>query len=133
MVLFCALGLACPNPGFRLNSKAFSQFHSNRKRSRLAPRRSRRLDSKSGERAKARDCFQRKRERKMADAPSERVGGQKASYAVDVQAGKTYYWCSCGSSANQSFCYGSHKGTGLATLAHTAAKDEKLWFCGCKA
>ena len=26
----------------------------------------------------------------------------------------TYYWCACGASANQPFCDGSHKGSGLA-------------------
>ena len=66
----------------------------------------------------------------MAESP---IVAQKAPYGIDVEAGKTYYWCSCGRSAKQPFCDGSHKGTGLAPLQHTAAKDEKLWFCGCKA
>ena len=61
------------------------------------------------------------------------IVAQKSPYGVDVEAGKTYYWCACGRSAKQPFCDGSHKGTGLAPLAHTAAQSEKLWFCGCKA
>lgn len=69
----------------------------------------------------------------MAESPTMPIVAQKAPYAVDVEAGKTYYWCSCGRSSKQPFCDGSHKGTGLTPLAHTAAKDEKLWFCGCKA
>ena len=60
------------------------------------------------------------------------VVAQKAPYGVDVEAGKTYYWCSCGRSAKQPFCDGSHKGTGLVPLAHTAAEAGKLFFCGCK-
>ena len=66
----------------------------------------------------------------MADAPKI---AQKAPYPVEVAEGKTYFWCSCGRSAKQPFCDGSHKGTGLEPLRHTAEKDGKLFFCGCKA
>jgi len=34
---------------------------------------------------------------------------QKAPYAVAVESGKSYYWCSCGQSKNQPFCDGSHQ------------------------
>jgi CDGSH-type Zn-finger protein len=57
---------------------------------------------------------------------------QKAPYGVDVEAGRTYYWCACGLSRKQPFCDGSHKGSGLTPLAWTAEKDGKTWFCGCK-
>lgn len=57
---------------------------------------------------------------------------QKAPYPVDVQAGKTYYWCSCGLSKNQPMCDGSHKGTGFAPMPYTADKDGTIYFCGCK-
>lgn len=57
---------------------------------------------------------------------------QKAPYPTEVEAGKTYFWCACGRSANQPFCDGSHKGTGLAPIKHTAEKDGKVFFCGCK-
>ena len=33
--------------------------------------------------------------------------------AVEVEKDKSYYWCSCGKSAKQPFCDGSHKGTDL--------------------
>ena len=39
------------------------------------------------------------------------VVAQKAPYMVEVEEGKTYFWCSCGQSDNQPFCDGSHKGT----------------------
>lgn len=58
---------------------------------------------------------------------------QKAPYVVDVEEGKTYYWCSCGLSAKQPFCDGSHKGSGLSPLPHTADKTGQVAFCGCKA
>lgn len=57
---------------------------------------------------------------------------QKAPYPVEVEAGKSYFWCACGMSTNQPFCDGSHKGTDMAPVKHTAEKDGKLFFCGCK-
>ena len=35
------------------------------------------------------------------------------SYAIPLEPGKTYYWCSCGKSKGQTFCDESHVGTGL--------------------
>ena len=57
---------------------------------------------------------------------------QKAPYPVEVESGKTYFWCSCGKSANQPFCDGSHKGSDFSPVKHTAEKDGKVFFCGCK-
>ena len=61
------------------------------------------------------------------------VVAQKAPYPVDVEAGKTYWWCACGLSKKQPFCDGSHTGTGLTPLAYEATESKTLWFCGCKA
>ena len=58
---------------------------------------------------------------------------QKAPYAKDLEAGKTYYWCACGRSANQPFCDGKHKDFGLAPLAFTAEESGPAYLCGCKA
>jgi CDGSH iron-sulfur domain-containing protein 3 len=63
---------------------------------------------------------------------SESVIAQKAPYVVDVEEGKTYYWCSCGRSQKQPFCDGSHKETSMQPLAFTAEKTEKVYLCGCK-
>jgi CDGSH-type Zn-finger protein len=57
---------------------------------------------------------------------------QKAPYPVEVTAGKSYFWCACGKSANQPFCDGSHKDTGFAPVKFTAEEDRKVFFCGCK-
>ena len=38
---------------------------------------------------------------------------QKSPYAVAVESGKTYYWCSCGKSKSQPFCDGAHNGCGF--------------------
>ena len=58
---------------------------------------------------------------------------QKAPYPVEVEAGKSYFWCSCGKSSKQPFCDGSHKDTDFSPLKYTAEKDGKVFFCGCKA
>ncbi|MEY4684420.1 MAG: hypothetical protein RLZ25_879 [Pseudomonadota bacterium] len=57
---------------------------------------------------------------------------QNAPYVVEVQTGKSYWWCSCGMSKSQPFCDGSHKGSEFSPLEFKAQKDEKIWFCGCK-
>lgn len=57
---------------------------------------------------------------------------QTSPYRIDVEAGKTYWWCACGKSATQPFCDGSHKGSGLAPLKYDASASGKVWFCACK-
>ena len=66
----------------------------------------------------------------MTDLPKV---AQTAPYPVEVTAGKSYFWCACGLSANQPFCDGSHKDTGLSPMKYTADGDKKVFFCGCKA
>jgi CDGSH-type Zn-finger protein len=52
---------------------------------------------------------------------------------VEVEAGKSYWWCSCGQSSKQPFCDGSHKGSGFTPLKFEATEAKKLYFCACKA
>ena len=47
---------------------------------------------------------------------SEPVIAQKAPIPVEVEAGKDYWWCSCGYSSTQPFCDGSHKGKGFSPV-----------------
>ena len=54
-------------------------------------------------------------------------------YATEVEAGKTYYWCSCGKSSKQPLCDGSHHGTEFTPMAYKADATRKVFFCGCKA
>ena len=56
----------------------------------------------------------------------------KAPIAVDVEAGKAYWWCDCGQSKKQPFCDGSHKGSSFSPLQYKPEKTGKLWFCACK-
>lgn len=57
---------------------------------------------------------------------------QASPIPVTVEAGKTYYWCSCGESKNQPFCDGAHKGTEFTPVPYTAQKDGPVYFCACK-
>ncbi len=51
---------------------------------------------------------------------------------VEVEEGKTYFWCACGRSKNQPLCDGSHKDTAFTPLAYKAEKSGTLFFCQCK-
>jgi len=57
--------------------------------------------------------------------------GQKKPYVVEVESGKTYHWCACGSSKKRPYCDGSHKGTAFAPVAYVAAQTGKLGICAC--
>ena len=69
----------------------------------------------------------------MEGTHDEPVVAQKAPYAKELEAAKTYYWCACGRSANQPFCDGKHKDTGLAPVAFIPEKGGTAYLCGCKA
>lgn len=53
-------------------------------------------------------------------------------YAMDVEAGKNYFWCACGKSKKQPLCDGSHMGTDFTPVIYTATESTKIFFCGCK-
>lgn len=65
-------------------------------------------------------------------AMAEPVVAQKSPFAVDVQAGRSYWWCACGRSRNQPFCDGSHKGSEFSPIEFKADAAQKVFFCGCK-
>ena len=52
--------------------------------------------------------------------------------AVDVEQGKAYFWCACGLSSKQPFCYGSHKGSEFSPIKYEATATKKVFFCACK-
>ena len=62
------------------------------------------------------------------------VRASDTPFAIAVEAGKDYYWCSCGQSKNQPFCDGTHKVAAEFTpVKYTAAASTTVYFCGCKA
>lgn len=65
----------------------------------------------------------------MTDDP---VIAQKGPYQVMLEAGKAYFWCTCGKSAKQPFCDGAHKGTGLQPTRFVAESTGTVNLCGCK-
>jgi len=53
-------------------------------------------------------------------------------YCVELEQGKTYFWCRCGRSKRQPFCDGSHHGSGMEPVRFDAERSEAAWLCGCK-
>ena len=43
-----------------------------------------------------------------------------------------YWWCSCGRSAEQPFCDGSHKGTGFSPERVEVTESRNIALCNCK-
>ena len=66
----------------------------------------------------------------MSETP---IIAKRGPFPVEVEAGNSYFWCACGKSANQPFCDGSHKGTGINPTKWTAEDSKRVFFCGCKA
>jgi CDGSH-type Zn-finger protein len=57
---------------------------------------------------------------------------QKSPFLVEVEAGKSYFWCACGLSMRQPFCDGSHKTTSEEPVRFTPQQSGRVAFCGCK-
>ena len=55
-----------------------------------------------------------------------------AAIAIEVEEGKSYFWCSCGKSLKQPFCDGSHKGSEFNPVTYKAETTKKMFFCACK-
>jgi CDGSH iron-sulfur domain-containing protein 3 len=51
---------------------------------------------------------------------------------VDLEAGKTYFYCTCGRSQNQPFCDGRHLGTTFTPLKFDATITKPAFLCTCK-
>jgi CDGSH-type Zn-finger protein len=68
----------------------------------------------------------------MSEPTPTPIVAQKSPCPIEVQAGRTYWWCSCGQSKKQPFCDGSHKGGAFSPVQYVAAQDGRVWFCACK-
>lgn len=51
---------------------------------------------------------------------------------TSLKADEEYHFCTCGRSANQPFCDGSHVGTEMKPLAFSVKKDKQAALCQCK-
>ncbi len=62
----------------------------------------------------------------------------KQPLCIELDSSKTYFWCTCGLSANQPFCDGAHKGSGLKSMPFQieAPTEEQTtvvkYLCVCK-
>jgi CDGSH-type Zn-finger protein len=63
---------------------------------------------------------------------TEAVIAARAPMGVEVEAGKTYHWCTCGKSSRQPFCDGSHKGGSFSPKVYVPTHSGKVWLCACK-
>jgi CDGSH-type Zn-finger protein len=59
------------------------------------------------------------------------IGGREP-IAIEVEAGKIYWWCACGLSKRQPFCDGSHRTTNFTPAEYRPEKNGKAFFCTCK-
>jgi CDGSH-type Zn-finger protein len=62
---------------------------------------------------------------------SEPTIAAKQPAVLELEPG-TYYWCSCGKSANQPFCDGSHAGTDFVPTAVEITEKQTVALCQCK-
>ena len=63
---------------------------------------------------------------------TEPVIAKKEPAAVELEEGKTYYFCTCGRSAKQPFCDGSHQGSAFQPMPFVAKKSGTNYLCQCK-
>lgn len=69
----------------------------------------------------------------MSERASETPLIAKAGpYPIEVEAGKTYWWCACGRSERQPFCDGSHKACTILPVKYVPERSGVVWLCGCK-
>jgi len=52
--------------------------------------------------------------------------------AVSLKRGALYWWCTCGASAAQPFCDGSHAQCGKLPLRFESTREETVFLCDCK-
>jgi len=63
---------------------------------------------------------------------SEPVIAQKSPFAVEVEAGNSYWYCTCGKTTTQPFCDGSHQGSEFSPKEFRATESGTVYFCGCR-
>lgn len=56
---------------------------------------------------------------------------KKGPFTLEMAPG-VYWWCSCGRSATQPFCDGSHRGTAFTPVKVELTQGGPVSWCGCK-
>ena len=67
----------------------------------------------------------------MTDTKCEPLVAGPGPVELVLEPGE-YYFCCCGRSADQPFCDGSHKGTGLRPMKFSIEEKQSALFCLCK-
>lgn len=57
---------------------------------------------------------------------------QKKSYKIELEAGKKYWWCSCGQTKTEPWCDGSHKGSGFKSVPFEVDETKIYSICACR-
>jgi CDGSH-type Zn-finger protein len=55
----------------------------------------------------------------------------KKPIILEMEPG-TYWWCTCGKSENEPFCYGAHQNLGLLPLEVKIEEKKRVAWCTCK-
>ncbi|MEW6678499.1 MAG: CDGSH iron-sulfur domain-containing protein [Pseudomonadota bacterium] len=63
---------------------------------------------------------------------SDPVVAGKDPVEVQLEAGKSYWWCACGRSKTQPWCDGSHAGTDFQPHEFKVEAAGSYWLCNCK-
>jgi methylamine---glutamate N-methyltransferase subunit C len=63
---------------------------------------------------------------------SDPVIAGRSPIGTELEAGKDYYWCACGRSANQPFCDGSHAVTDFTPVKFSSDDGGRAHLCMCK-
>ena len=56
-----------------------------------------------------------------------------APLRVEVEEGRTYFWCACGRTKSEPWCDGSHKATTIRPVKWVAPKSGIAGVCACRA
>jgi CDGSH-type Zn-finger protein len=60
------------------------------------------------------------------------IMADKRPSILELQPGKTYWWCACGRSQNQPFCDGSHAKTDFSPIEFRVDTKKNFALCRCK-
>ena len=60
------------------------------------------------------------------------IVADKRPEVLELEPGKTYWWCACGRSKEQPWCDGSHKGTDIEPIEFTVEDRKNYALCKCK-